>query len=50
MRSVHHFPFCDVVMVPGILPDFSPRLQDKVWEWPENEAGYADIGEVHVHI
>ena len=19
-------------------PDFSPRLQDKIWEWPRNEA------------
>ena len=29
------FPVHDVVMVPGLLLIF---LEDKIWEWPENEA------------
>ena len=29
------FPVRDVVLVPGRpSPDFSPRLRDKIWEWP----------------
>ena len=39
------FPVCDVVLILGLLhscprpfPDFSPRLRDKIWEGPGDEA------------
>ena len=27
---------------PRPSPDFSPRLQDKIWEWPGDEASHFD--------
>ena len=31
------FSFRDVVLAPNLL-DFSPRLRNKIWEWPGDEA------------
>ena len=29
---------------PGILPDFSPQLRDKIWEWPRDKSqGYSSL-------
>ena len=33
-----------VSFVPGPLPDFSPRLRDKIWEWPGDEASNLSKG------
>ena len=32
------FPVRDIVLIPGPSPDFSPRLQDKIWELPGDKA------------
>ena len=29
---------CPCSLIPKPLPDFSPRLHDKIWEWPGEEA------------
>ena len=40
-NRVHQsFPVRDIVLHsfdPRPSPDFSPRLQDKIWEWPGDE-------------
>ena len=42
MKSSPPFPVRDVVLVPGRpSPDFSPRLQDKIREWPGDETTLA---------
>ena len=32
---------CCISLIPRPLPDFSPRLRDKIREWPEDEASVA---------
>ena len=38
MKPSPPFPVRDVVLIPGPSPDYFPRLRDKIWEWPGDEA------------
>ena len=37
----------DVAMIPGPSPNFSPRLQDKIWQWPGDESRFIPYVFIH---
>ena len=44
VKILFPIPVRVINLSPGILPDFSPQLRDKIWEWPRDKSqGYSSL-------